>query len=192
MGGRIQGKKNMLEIQEKVEGTPRPRRARSLSVMAIAAALLVLVSLQAACSGTDDSGTNQQTLATMEARNIKASPVADGSPVGSPGAESGSPVALPAGNADDGKALATSLGCVACHSIDGSKLTGPTWKGLYGNQVKLADGSSVTADEAYIQTAIEKPNSHLVEGYPPVMPDFSSQLTPQKVADLIAYIQTLK
>src|SRR6478672_11061594 len=39
-----------------------------------------------------------------------------------------------AGDAVKGKALYTSLGCVGCHSIDGSSGTGPTFKGLAGSQ----------------------------------------------------------
>ena len=31
-----------------------------------------------------------------------------------------------------GKELAGSMGCATCHSIDGTKMTGPTWKDLYG------------------------------------------------------------
>jgi cytochrome c oxidase subunit 2 len=30
-------------------------------------------------------------------------------------------------------------GCVACHTTDGSKLVGPTWKGLWGSQVAILD-----------------------------------------------------
>ena len=45
--------------------------------------------------------------------------------------------AAPAGDATKGKALYTSLGCVGCHSLDGSKGTGPTFKGLAGSKVQL-------------------------------------------------------
>ena len=183
----------MSEIQGKVGSASRLRRARSLALMAIVAALLMLVSLLAACTGNDDSGTSHETLATMEARRsaVPTSPPSTGSPEASPGGES-SPVPLPEGNAENGKALATSLGCVACHSTDGSKLTGPSWKGLYGHEVKLADGSTTTADETYIHTAIMDPNKQVVDGFSPIMPNFSAQLDDQKVADLIAYIKSLQ
>ncbi|HMM43779.1 MAG TPA: hypothetical protein PKA95_17935, partial [Thermomicrobiales bacterium] len=119
----------MSEIQWKVDAASRPRRARSLSLMAVAAALLVLVSLLAACSGNDDSGTSQETLATMDARRgaVPTSPPSSGSPEASPEgspSEESSPVPLPAGDAANGEALTSSLGCVACHSTDGSTLTG--------------------------------------------------------------------
>src|SRR3989304_6021241 len=52
--------------------------------------------------------------------------------------------------AELGKQLYTQRGCNACHSIDGSSLVGPTWKGLYGHEVVMQDGTKVTADENYI------------------------------------------
>ena len=35
-------------------------------------------------------------------------------------------------------------GCNACHSVDGSKGTGPTWQGLLGRTETFTDGSSIT------------------------------------------------
>ena len=52
------------------------------------------------------------------------------------------------GGPDAGKALVAQNGCGGCHSLDGSKLVGPTWHGLFGSQVKLSNGQTVTADEA--------------------------------------------
>ena len=53
-----------------------------------------------------------------------------------------------------GQLLAVKNGCVGCHSIDGTPMTGPTWFGLFGSNVKLADGTTVVADEAYISESI--------------------------------------
>ena len=47
------------------------------------------------------------------------------------------------GGPEAGKAFVAQNGCGACHSMDGSKLTGPTWRGLFGSQVKLSDGTTV-------------------------------------------------
>jgi cytochrome c oxidase subunit 2 len=91
-----------------------------------------------------------------------------------------------------GKILATKYGCAGCHSVDGSPMTGPTWFGLFGETVPLADGTTVTADEAYITESILEPNAKIVEGFPSpsVMPPFA--LTDEEVTNLIAYIKTLK
>jgi cytochrome c oxidase subunit 2 len=92
-----------------------------------------------------------------------------------------------------GKLLAVKNGCVGCHSADGSPLTGPTWFGIFGNEETLVDGTTVTVDEAYITESIHDPNAKIVEGFtsPSVMPPYPT-LTDEEIANLIAYIQTLK
>ena len=89
-----------------------------------------------------------------------------------------------------GKLLATKNGCIGCHSADGSAMTGPTWFGLYGSDVKLADGSTVVADDAFIAESILEPTVKIVEGFPPVMPPYA--LSDEEISYLIAYIKTLK
>ena len=89
-----------------------------------------------------------------------------------------------------GKLLATKNGCIGCHSADGAAMTGPTWFNLYGSDVKLADGSTVTADDAFIKQSILEPTATSVEGFPPVMPPYA--LTDEEISNLIAYIKTLK
>lgn len=84
-------------------------------------------------------------------------------------------------------------GCVACHSTDGSKLVGPTWKGLFGSQVAvLTDGqeSMVTADEAYLSRAIRHPPKELVKGFASQMP--KADLKDEDIADLLAFIKSLR
>ena len=98
----------------------------------------------------------------------------------------------PAGSVGDveaGKNLATQ--CIGCHSVDGTTVVGPSWKGIYGEPVELEDGTTVVVDEAYLATSIKDPTSQIVKGFPPAMPPYS-WLTDQQVADIIAYIETLK
>ncbi len=95
-------------------------------------------------------------------------------------------------DAKRGEKLYQESGCKACHSLDGVKSVGPTWKALYGSQVKLADGKSVAADDAYIAESIKLPGAKTVEGFPAnAMPSFG-YLNDGQVADLVAFIQTLK
>jgi cytochrome c2 len=101
----------------------------------------------------------------------------------------------PAGNAANGKALYTSLGCVGCHSLDGTNGTGPTFKGLAGSQVKLSDGTTVTADDAYLSESIADPDKQLVTGHQAGI--MSAVIKPGAVsatdiADLVAFIKTVK
>lgn len=82
--------------------------------------------------------------------------------------------------------------CVACHSIDGSQKIGPTWKGLAGSEVPLADGTRVIADEEYLRNSIINPNLQIHAGYQPnVMPNFGNILSESQIEDLILYIQSL-
>jgi cytochrome c oxidase subunit 2 len=54
----------------------------------------------------------------------------------------------------------------------------------------LDDGSTLTADEAYIIESIREPNAKIVKGFAPGMPQFN--LSDRQIADLIEYIKTLK
>ena len=92
-----------------------------------------------------------------------------------------------------GQKYAKQYGCLACHTTDGTKLVGPTWKGLYGSQVTLENGSTVTADEAYLLESIKQPEAKIVQGFPPVMPpNIAAQMTDAQIQDIIAFIKSLK
>lgn len=99
----------------------------------------------------------------------------------------------PGGTAEErGAEWYQQFGCVACHSTDGSPLVGPTWKGLYGEEVTLADGSTVIADEAYLRESILDPQAKIVQGFENViMPPIGASMTPEQVDDVIAFIKSL-
>ncbi len=91
-----------------------------------------------------------------------------------------------------GEKLAELQGCVACHSVDGSKGNGPSWLGLFGREEKLADGSKVIADEAYIRHSITNPGDQVVEGFNNIMPpSYGSTLTEDEIETLVAFIKAL-
>jgi cytochrome c oxidase subunit 2 len=81
--------------------------------------------------------------------------------------------------------------CNTCHTTDGSKAPGPTWKGIFGRDETMADGSHVTIEENYIHESILKPQAKIVNGYQNVtMPQFA--LSDKQIDALIAYMKTLK
>jgi cytochrome c oxidase subunit 2 len=94
---------------------------------------------------------------------------------------------------DLGAKVAAEQGCLSCHSLDGSRLVGPSWLGLFGSQQVFEDGTSATADEEYLRTSIVDPNAEIVQGYPAnVMPqDYAERLTEEEINGLIAYIKSL-
>lgn len=88
-----------------------------------------------------------------------------------------------------GQELAAQNGCTNCHSTDGRNGTGPTWQGLAGSTVTLDDGTTVTADDAYLHRSITDPSAQRVDGAAAIMPEFN--LSPAEVDDLVAYIESL-
>lgn len=90
-----------------------------------------------------------------------------------------------------GQQVANQFGCLACHSTDGSTVVGPTWKGLFGEEVHLADGTTVTADEEYIIESIQVPDAKIVEGFNNIMPELADQLTDEQIMDLVEFIKSL-
>lgn len=85
--------------------------------------------------------------------------------------------------------------CLTCHSVDGAKGTGPTWKGMFGQpaglNAALSGGlDSALVDENYVRESILKPNAKVVAGFSPVMPPYT--LSDKQIDALISYMKTLK
>ncbi len=93
--------------------------------------------------------------------------------------------------ASAGEKLFTQLACATCHIANGTGRA-PSLNGLYGAKVLLADGSTVTADEAYIRESIVQPKAKIVAGYQPVMPTFQGLVTEEQILNLTAYIKSLQ
>ena len=90
-----------------------------------------------------------------------------------------------------GEKLFVEKACSTCHLPDG-KGRAPSLNGVYDGQVLLADGSTITADDAYVRESILQPNAKIVAGYQPVMPSFQGQLTEEQIQALIAYVKSLQ
>jgi cytochrome c oxidase subunit 2 len=90
-----------------------------------------------------------------------------------------------------GEKLFTQLACVTCHIANGTGRA-PSLNGVYGAQVLLADGTMLTADEAYIRESILQPKAKIVAGYQPVMPTFQGLVTEEQILNLTAYIKSLQ
>lgn len=93
--------------------------------------------------------------------------------------------------AQRGRELYRRLGCVGCHSVDGSSNVGPTWLGLWGSERALEDGSTVAVDEDYIEESILVPGAKIVKGYQDIMPGFVDRVTEEEIHALAAYIRSL-
>lgn len=97
------------------------------------------------------------------------------------------------GKRHPGLQLIEDEGCTVCHTMDGSPLVGPTFKGMFGmKQRVLTDGKEmeITIDETYIRKSIIEPNADVVKGFEPIMPEIS--LTESQITWIIEYLKNLK
>jgi cytochrome c2 len=90
-----------------------------------------------------------------------------------------------------GEKLYTTLGCIACHSLDGGKNHGPTLKGVYGAKREFLSAQPLTVDEAYLRESIENPMAKTAKGYlTGMMPPY--QLQEAEYESLIMFIKSVR
>ena len=92
-----------------------------------------------------------------------------------------------------GKLVYKTKNCFSCHSIDGSKGTGPTWKNIYGEKHSYTNGTEkdMLVDENWLRENILYSQKRILNGYDSSMPIFAGQLNPLEVDGVILYIKSL-
>lgn len=87
-------------------------------------------------------------------------------------------------------------GCIACHSVDGSKSVGPTFKGLYNANIEVtANGATkkVKVDDAYIKSSIYDPNKEIAVGFAPgIMKSYTGIVTDKDIDGITEYLKSIK
>jgi len=107
-------------------------------------------------------------------------------------------IALAKPTVEEGAKLYQMMGCMACHSIDGSTVgkVGPSWKGIYGSERILGKGGKLAiADEAYLRESITDPSAKVVKGFEKFdtgMPIYAGILNESQIDSLVLYIKSLK
>lgn len=91
-----------------------------------------------------------------------------------------------------GETIYKTRGCQSCHSLDGTKGDGPSFKGIWGKTEQFADGTSGVVDENYIRQSVLEPQAKVVKGFEPVMPTFQGSLRPVEINGIIAFIKGQK
>jgi cytochrome c oxidase subunit II len=84
-------------------------------------------------------------------------------------------------------------GCLGCHTLDGTKKVGPTFRGLVGSsQVVLRGGKEqmVNVDTGYVRRYILDPNKDVVKGYPAIMPKVA--LDDATLNAILDYLETIR
>ncbi|GAC1354216.1 MAG: cytochrome c oxidase subunit II [Polyangiales bacterium] len=91
-----------------------------------------------------------------------------------------------------GRLVASRKQCLACHTLDGQRHIGPSWRGLYRATIPLADGRTVVADEAYLTRSMMDPAAEVPAGYPAVMPTYQGILEAPEAAAIVEFIKSLR
>ena len=95
-----------------------------------------------------------------------------------------------------GKRIMQNIGCFACHTLDGTKLVGPSFKGIWGAEHTVVTGKEtrkVTVDEEYIKRSIYDPNADVVEGFMKgLMVSYQGQLSEDDIKSITEYLKTVK
>lgn len=100
--------------------------------------------------------------------------------------------ALPPGNADAAESAFAVLPCASCHSLTPDVVVvGPS---LAGMGMRAASRRPGYSPELYMYESIITPGAYVVNGFSDgLMPkNFKDILTPQQIADLVAYLSSLK
>ncbi len=86
-------------------------------------------------------------------------------------------------------------GCLDCHSTDGSRIVGPTFKGIYGRKsVVITDRveRQIIIDEKYLRESMLYPGKDVVKDYPNIMPSFKGEFSEEEISLIIQYLKSLK
>ncbi|MFM8321304.1 MAG: c-type cytochrome, partial [Chloroflexota bacterium] len=88
--------------------------------------------------------------------------------------------------------LGSTVSCRICHSLEpDQRLVGPSFAGVAGRAGQRVPGLSA---EAYLRQSILEPDAYVVDGYPQgqMVQNLDEILTEQQIADLVAFLMTLK
>jgi cytochrome c oxidase subunit II len=95
-----------------------------------------------------------------------------------------------------GQQLIQSKGCVACHSLDGSQLVGPTFRGAWGQMTPvITNGAAreVLFDEEYTRTSIYNPDVDIHEGFRPgQMISYEGEISEEQITYIIEFLKSIQ
>ncbi|GAB4330482.1 MAG: cytochrome c oxidase subunit II [Bacteroidales bacterium] len=95
-----------------------------------------------------------------------------------------------------GLAVLKKNACLSCHSLDGSRIVGPSFLAIWGKtETVITNGEErqVVVDAEYIAHSIKEPNADVVKGFNPgLMISYKELVSDEEIEDIIEYFKTLK
>ena len=84
--------------------------------------------------------------------------------------------------------------CIGCHSLDGSQVLGPSFKGYWGSErtvITRQGEMTVIADEEYTRTQIYQPNLMQLKGFPAgLMQSYEGIVSEEELQQIIDFLKT--
>lgn len=94
-----------------------------------------------------------------------------------------------------GREILGNTGCIACHSYDGTKLIGPSFKGLWGKQeAVITNGKQrdIVVDSIYIVQSIYEPDADIVKGFRKgQMVSYKNDISTEEINYIIEFLKTI-
>lgn len=96
-----------------------------------------------------------------------------------------------------GLALMKQNACLSCHSVDGSRLVGPSFKGVWGRKeivvMENGDEKELVVDDDYLLRSLNEPNAEVVKTYGKgMMQSYKDVFSEEEKQQIIDYLKSLK
>lgn len=103
------------------------------------------------------------------------------------------PLVTLSAEAERGRQVSIDIGCATCHGADGLGGAAPGYGGMWGTEIMLESGETVTYDEVFVTTAIRDPAAQIRTGVSNVeMPAYDeAALSDTDLAAILAFIEEL-
>lgn len=94
-----------------------------------------------------------------------------------------------------GRQIIESKGCLACHSLDGSEIIGPTFLGRFGENIVVTTNGQdreIMYDADYVKRSVLDPNADISKGYRAgQMLSYEGELSDQDISLVVEFLKSL-